>query len=50
MIPTAPTTQLHQAADTEPRFFVNATIDTDPRDGDWWLDLGCVDLPSDLCA
>jgi hypothetical protein len=50
MIPNAPTTQLPQSADTEPRFFVNAAIDADPRDGDWWLDLGGVDLPTDLCA
>lgn len=50
MIPNTPATQLPQSADTEPRFFVNAAIDTDPCDGDWWLDLGGIDLPTDLCA
>lgn len=51
MIPTAPATAptAPQPA-PEPRYFVNAAIDTDPGDGDWWLDLGGIDLPSDLCA
>lgn len=28
-----------------PRFFLDATYDAAAEDGDWWLDLGGVDLP-----
>jgi hypothetical protein len=47
MIPTAPTpdqTQPIQADDTRPRFFLDDSFNPD-TDGDWWLDLGRVDLP-----
>ena len=46
MIPTLPTdyTQLGSADDGRPRYFLDDTID-DTLDGDWWLDLGRVDLP-----
>jgi hypothetical protein len=47
MIPTAPTDQFPSApADGGyPRFFLDATYDASADDGDWWLDLGRVDLP-----
>ena len=47
MIPTAPNdhTPYSTADDTSPRFFIDDTYDANP-DGDWWLDLGSVDLPT----
>jgi hypothetical protein len=47
MIPTAPAdhTQLNSADDSRPRFFLDASFDAN-ADGDWWLDLGAVDLPA----
>jgi hypothetical protein len=33
------------ADDGRPRFFLDANYDASPDDGDWWLDLGRVDLP-----
>lgn len=47
MIPTVPTdhTQPTPADDCRPRFFLDDTYDAD-TDGDWWLDLGRVDLPT----
>jgi hypothetical protein len=49
MIPTAPTdhAQMIHADDSQPRFFLDATFDAH-TDGDWWLDLGGVDLPTAL--
>lgn len=46
MIPTAPSDQNLPipADDTRPRFFLDDSYDAD-TDGDWWLDLGRVDLP-----
>lgn len=31
--------------DTAPRYFIDDTYDC-PTDGDWWLDLGHIDLPT----
>jgi hypothetical protein len=47
MIPTAPTDSLptYAADDASPRYFVDDSFDANPADGDWWLDLGRVDLP-----
>jgi hypothetical protein len=47
MIPTVPTNQTQlQNADTCPlRFFLDDAFDAG-TDGDWWLDLGRVDLPT----
>lgn len=48
MIPTANQTdhtQLSAADDTRPRYFLDDTFDAGCADGDWWLDLGAVDLP-----
>jgi hypothetical protein len=33
------------ADDTSPRFFLDDAFDAG-TDADWWLDLGCVDLPA----
>ena len=50
MTPIHPTTMnsdhLHAPAadDTTPRFFLDDAMDAN-SDGDWWLDLGLVDLP-----
>ncbi|QJW93606.1 hypothetical protein [Frigoriglobus tundricola] len=46
MIPTPFTdnTQANHADDSQPRFFLDAAFDPH-TDGDWWLDLGGVDLP-----
>lgn len=33
-----------------PRFFLDAAIDANPDDGDWWLDIGGVDLPGSLAV
>lgn len=51
MTPTIPTdmTPNTAAADTTPRFFIDDAFDTAP-DGDWWLDLGSVDLPTSVAA
>ena len=48
MIPTSPAADHVQPAaadDTRPRFFLDDAFDAD-ADGDWWLDLGRVDLPA----
>ncbi len=47
MIPTAPTdlNQTTYANPSQPRFFLNDAYDAN-TDGDWWLDLGSVDLPT----
>jgi hypothetical protein len=47
MIPTAPTdhNQPIHADDSRPRFFLDDAYDAN-TDGDWWLDLGAVDLPT----
>lgn len=34
------------ADDRKPRFFLDASIDKPDDLGDWWLDLGTVDLPA----
>jgi hypothetical protein len=50
MIPTAHTTDHVSpttADDTRPRFFLDDDFDAS-TDGDWWLDLGRVDLPGVL--
>jgi hypothetical protein len=46
MIPTIPSdyNQPTPADDMRPRFFLDDSYDATP-DGDWWLDLGSVDLP-----
>jgi hypothetical protein len=52
MIPNATTTDHTQPTATDdgsPRFFLEAALDTD-SDGDWWLDLGLVDLPGLLAV
>ena len=38
-------TQQSAADDGRPRYFLDDTFDADIPDGDWWLDLGRVDLP-----
>lgn len=47
MIPTISTDMMPSTAadDTAPRFFLDDAFDP-TADGDWWLDLGCVDLPT----
>jgi hypothetical protein len=47
MIPTTPTDhdQAIHADDNGPRFFLNDAFDA-TTDGDWWLDLGHIDLPA----
>lgn len=47
MIPTFSTdhTQSTPTDDINPRFFLDDAFNTD-LDSDWWLDLGCVDLPA----
>lgn len=42
MTDTTPTTA---SDDTTSRFFIDDTFDS-PTDGDWWLDLGHIDLPN----
>jgi hypothetical protein len=50
MIPTANDHfQLTPADDTKPRFFLDDAYNAD-LDGDWWLDLGGVDLPNGQVA
>jgi hypothetical protein len=47
MLSTQPNTDHVQpttADDTRPRFFLDDAYDAN-TDGDWWLDLGRVDLP-----
>lgn len=42
-----------QAAQTDvtaPRFFLDNAIDANPDDGDWWLDIGGIDLPGSLAV
>jgi hypothetical protein len=34
------------AEETTPRFFLNPAFDANPEDGDWWLDLGRIDIPT----
>ncbi len=43
-------TQPAQVDVTAPRFFLDAAIDANPDDGDWWLDIGGVDLPGSLAV
>ncbi len=47
MIPTVPndSSKPTPADDSRPRFFLDDAFDANP-DGDWWLDLGSVDLPT----
>ena len=47
MIPTAPDDHMQHntADDAGPRFFLDDVYDAG-IDADWWLDLGCVDLPT----
>ena len=47
MIPTVTTDhgQHTPADDSRPRFFLDDAFDANP-DGDWWLDLGVVALPT----
>ncbi len=47
MIPTIPSDAFQPAPtdDTRPRFFLDDAFDAS-ADGDWWLDLGAVDLPT----
>lgn len=47
MIPTAHSDHVQHAHadDVSPRFFIDDAYDVNP-DGDWWLDLGGVDLPT----
>ena len=47
MIPTVPTdhSQHTSADDSRPRFFLDDAFDAG-TDGDWWLDLGGVALPT----
>ena len=40
--------QSAQADVTVPRFFLDNVIDANPDDGDWWLDIGAIDLPGSL--
>ncbi|MDY3554532.1 hypothetical protein R5W24_003656 [Gemmata sp. JC717] len=42
--------QSTQADVSVPRFFIDNTIDASPDDGDWWLDLGGVDLPGSIAV
>lgn len=35
--------------DTTPRFFIDDAFDAS-ADGDWWLDLGHIDLPNGVAA
>jgi hypothetical protein len=48
-MPTAVTSNTDRASrpadERQVLFFVDATYDVDPDDGEWWLDLGRVDLP-----
>ncbi|HEY1189738.1 MAG TPA: hypothetical protein VGE74_18970 [Gemmata sp.] len=41
-------TQPAQLDAQAPRFFLDAAIDANPDDGDWWLDIGAIDLPGSL--
>ena len=34
--------------DDRPRYFLDAAYDTNPEDGDWWLDVGPVTLPGNF--
>ncbi|AMV28526.1 hypothetical protein VT84_29240 [Gemmata sp. SH-PL17] len=43
-------TQSTQIDATAPRFFLDPAIDANPDDGDWWLDIGGVDLPGSLAV
>ncbi len=47
MIPTIPADHNHptHADDSRPRFFLDDAFDAN-TDGDWWLDLGGVALPT----
>ncbi len=47
MIPISPTDHnpTTPADASQPRFFLDAAFDAN-TDGDWWLDLGSVDLPT----
>ncbi len=40
--------QSSQVDTITPRFFIDATIDANPDDGDWWLDIGDVNIPGAL--
>ncbi len=44
------TAQPAQTDVTAPRFFLDAVIDANPDDGDWWLDIGSVNLPGSLAV
>ncbi len=44
------TSQPAQPDVTVPRFFLDDAIDANPDDGDWWLDIGSVDLPGSLAV
>lgn len=43
-------TQTSQPDALAPRFFLDAAIDANPDDGDWWLDIGAIDLPGSLAV
>ena len=48
MTPLDALSQLPQSAQADvaaPRFFLDGALDASPDAGDWWLDLGAVDLP-----
>jgi len=49
MIPTVSPADLPPPSnpdDVRPRFFLDDAYDAGLADGDWWLDLGSVDLPT----
>lgn len=53
MIPTSTlpgSTQPSQPDAAASRFFLDDAFDANPVDGDWWLDIGGVDLPGSLAA
>lgn len=53
MIPTSSLPDSTQPAQTDvtgSRFFLDASFDANPDDGDWWLDIGGVDLPGSLAV
>ena len=51
MIPTIPADHTPNTVtdDATPRFFLDDTFDS-TADGDWWLDLGHIDLPTHMAV
>jgi hypothetical protein len=46
MIPNTPADYMQPTStDDQPRYFLDDSFDAS-TDGDWWLDLGCVNLPN----